>query len=406
MRYYLTMAWRNIWRNKRRSLITIASILFAVFFSILMRGFQLGSYGNMVNNVVQAYTGYIQVFDRNYQADKVIENTILLNDSIVDIIKKTPNVTLELPRLESFALASSGNQTKGVLVIGTDPLKDDELTHLSKKLVKGSYLSAADTAAMVSERLAAYLKVGVGDTLVLISQGYHGAGAAAKYPVKGILHFPSPDLDNKMVYLPLAQAQYFFSARNRVTSISINLANTGKVSATVKELQKNLGTRFDVRPWDKILVELVQQIRSDNAGGLILLGLLYLIIGFGIFGTVQMMTAERRREFGVVVAVGMQKRRLAGILTLEMIIMGLIAIAGGILLSIPVIYAGYVHPLRLSGSMAETIVQYGLEPIMPTAWEAGYFINQTLVAIGIIVAAVILPVFNVTRLRVTKALRS
>ena len=83
MNYYLTMAWRNIWRNKRRSLITISSILFAIFFSIVMRGFQLGSYKNMVDNVVQAYTGYIQVFDRQYQSDKIIENTILMEDNIV-----------------------------------------------------------------------------------------------------------------------------------------------------------------------------------------------------------------------------------------------------------------------------------------------------------------------------------
>ncbi len=404
--FYLTMAWRNIWRNKRRSLITIASILFAVFFSVVMRGFQLGSYQNMVGNVVKAYTGYIQVFDRKYQTDKIIENTILMQDGLLAKIEENPNVSMALSRLESFALASSGNQTKGVLVVGTDAEKDNQLTHLSKKLVEGNYLKNSDNAAMVSERLARYLKVGIGDTLVLISQGYHGAGAAAKYPVAGILRFPSPDLDNKLVYLPLAVAQDFFSARNRVTSISIDLVNSKTLDPTVKSLQKSLGDQYDVRSWDTILVELVQQIESDNAGGLIMLGLLYLIIGFGIFGTVQMMTAERRREFGVVVAVGMQKRRLGGILAVEMLIIAIIGTLGGICLSIPVIWWGHVHPLLLTGSMADSLIQYGLEPIMPTAWEAGYFINQTLVAMLIVLAAVIIPVWNVTRLRVTKALHS
>jgi len=404
--FYLSLAWRNIWRNKRRSLITISSILFAIFFSIVMRGFQLGSYMNMVDNVVQAYTGYIQVFDSQYQSDKIIENTILMNDRIVADIEKTENVTLALPRLESFALASSGNQTKGVLVLGTDPEKDDQLTHLSKRLVQGTFLHPSDSAAMLSERLAKYLKLGVGDTIVLISQGYHGAGAAGKYPVKGILRFPSPDLDNKMVYLPLARAQQFFSAENRVTSISLNLKSSNELAKTVKNLQAGLGNQYDVRSWDTILVELKQQIESDSAGGVIMLGMLYLIIGFGIFGTVQMMTAERRREFGVVVAVGMQKRRLGTILALEMLIMGLIGIAGGILLSIPVVWWGHVHPITLTGQMAQSLISYGLEPIMPMAWEAGYFINQTLVALFIVAAAVILPVWNVTRLRVTKALRT
>lgn len=406
MKYYLSMAWRNIWRNKRRSLITISSILFAIFFSIVMRGFQLGSYTNMVDNVVQAYTGYIQVFDRKYQSDKVIENTILLEDGIVPDIEKTVNITMALPRLESFALASSGNQTKGVLVLGTDPEKDDRLTRLSQRLVQGTYMQKDDSAAMVSERLAKYLKVGIGDTLVLISQGYHGAGAAGKYAVKGILRFPSPDLDNKMVYLTLKQAQQFFSAENRVTSISLNLKNSDNLNQTVKDLQEKLGDRYDVRAWDNILVELKQQIESDSAGGLIMLGMLYLIIGFGIFGTVQMMTAERRREFGVVVAVGMQKRRLGAILALEMLIMGLLGIAGGILLSIPVVWWGYVHPITLTGQMAESLISYGMEPIMPMAWEAGYIVNQSLIALLIVFAAVILPVWNVTKLRVTKALKA
>jgi ABC-type lipoprotein release transport system permease subunit len=403
--FYLTLAWRNIWRNKRRSLITIASILFAVFFSIVMRGFQLGSYKNMVDNVVQAYTGYIQVFDHRYQKDKIIENTILLGDGILAQIESEKNVTIAVPRLESFALASSGNQTKGVLVLGTDPEKDNRLTRLSGRLVEGTFLQGTDSAVMVSERLARFLKIGTGDTLVLISQGYHGAGAAGKYPVKGILRFPSPDLDNKMVYMPLLQAQQFFSAENRVTSISLNLENSKDPGRTVKILQEKLGSDYEVRSWDTILVELKQQIESDNAGGLIMLGLLYLIIGFGVFGTVQMMTAERRREFGMVVAVGMQKRRLGTILAMEMLIMGLLGILGGILLSIPVVWLGYVHPITLTGQMAESLIIYGMEPIMPMAWEAGYFINQTLVALLIVIAAVIFPVLNVTRLRVTRALR-
>jgi ABC-type antimicrobial peptide transport system permease subunit len=108
----------------------------------------------------------------------------------------------------------------------------------------------------------------------------------------------------------------------------------------------------------------------------------------------------------VVIAVGMQKRRLGTILALEMLIMGLLGILGGIALSMPVVWFGYVHPITLTGQMAESLISYGMEPIMPMAWEAGYFINQTLVALVIIVAAVIMPVWNVTRLRVTKALRT
>ncbi len=406
MKYYLKMAWRNIWRNKRRTIITAASIFFAIFFALVMRAFQLGSYGNMVDNVVQAYTGHIQVFDKEYQEDKTIDHSILFENELLSEIEETENIVMAVPRLESFALASSGNQTKGAMIVGTIPDKDDQLTKLKNKLVRGSFLSQGERGLMVSERLAKYLKTDIGDTVVLLSQGYHGIGAADQYEVKGILRFPSPDLDNKTIFMDLGHCQEFYSAPNRVSSISLNVKNDKHLNNTVKVLQKKLGAEYDVRSWEKILTELVQQIESDNAGGLIMLGILYLIVGFGVFGTVQMMTAERKREFGVMVAVGMQKRRLAGILSLEMFFVGLLGIFSGILLSIPVIYYGHVNPIVLTGEMAETIMNYGMEPIMPTAWETSFFFSQTAVVLILVFVAVFFPIWGVTKLKVNKALRA
>ncbi len=406
MKYYLNMAWRNIWRNKRRTLITAASILFALFFALLMRGFQKGSYGNMVDNVVKAYTGHIQVFQKDYQEDKTIDNSIHYKNELITEIENTTNVLMTVPRLESFALASSGNKTKGVMIVGTVPEKDDQLTQLKKKLVKGSYLANDERGLMVSERLAKYLNTDIGDTVVLISQGFHGIGAADQYLVKGILRFPSPDLDNKTIFMDLGYCQEFYSAPNRLSSISLNIENDKHLDNTVSELQAKLGMEYDVRSWKKILTELVQQIESDNAGGLIMLGILYLIVGFGVFGTVQMMTAERKREFGVMVAVGMQKRRLTGILALEMFFVSLIGIISGILLSIPVLYYGHIKPMVLTGDMAETIINYGMEPIMPTAWEASYFFGQTGMVIMLVFVAVFFPILGVSKLKVNKALRA
>ncbi|MCK5820914.1 MAG: ABC transporter permease [Bacteroidales bacterium] len=406
MKYYFKMAWRNIWRNKRRTLITTASIFFAVFFAILMRSIQLGSYGNMVDNVVQAYTGYIQIFDDKYKGDESIENSIKLGPNMLSEIEKDENVTLALPRLESFALASSGNQTKGVMVVGTDPERDDQLTGLSSKIVQGDFLRKGDQGVLVSERLASYLKTSVGDSVILFSQGYHGVSAADLFVVKGILKFPSPDLDNKMIIMDLPLCQEFYSAPNMISSISLDLKEEKKMNQTVKNLQEKLGDQYDVRSWKKILTQLVQQIEGDNAGGLIMLFLLYMIVGFGVFGTVQMMTAERRKEFGVMVAVGMQKQRLGGILALEMIMIGFLGALSGAVLSLPIVYELYIHPITLSGETAETIMSFGMEPIMPTAWEASYFFSQAGVVMIIVSLAVFFPILSVTRLKVSKALRA
>ena len=406
MKYYLKMAWRNIWRNKRRTLITTASIVFAIFFAILMRAIQTGTYQNMIDNVVQAYTGYIQVFHKEYQDDKTINNSILLSDELLDNIEAHENVTLTVPRLESFALASSGNKTKGIMLVGTNLEKEDELTSLSEKLVEGEYLKAGQRGILVSERLARFLKSGIGDTVVLISQGYHGIGAADQYRVQGIIRFPSPDMDNKTIFMDLPNCQEFYSAPDLISSISVNIDNEKHMNKVVKDLQADLGEEYDVKSWDKILTQLVQQIEGDNVGGLVMLVILYMIVGFGVFGTVQMMTAERRKEFGVMVAVGMQKTRLGVVLVVEMIMIGLMGAILGIIITVPIVYNLYVNPIKISGEAAETIAEFGMEPIMPAAWEAGYFINQTGIVLIIVCIAVFFPILAVTKLKVSKALRA
>ncbi len=406
MKYYLKMAWRNIWRNKRRTLITAASILFAVFFAIIMRSIQLGTYKNMIDNVVQAYTGYIQIFDHRFKKDETIEHTMDYSKDLMNNILSDENVSIAVPRLESFALASTGTQTKGVMVVGTDPYQEDLLTRLSKKLVDGTYLKTGDRGILVSERLAHYLKAQSGDTVVLISQGYHGVGAADQYVVQGIIRFPSPDLDNKLIFMDLPLCQEFYSASNKISSISLNLMNDKRMNGTVDQIQKKLGKDYDVRSWKKILTQLVQQIEGDNIGGLIMLAILYMIVGFGVFGTVQMMTAERRKEFGVMIAVGMQKTRLGGIIIMEMVFLGLLGALGGILLSLPIVFSLYKNPITLSGEMAESIAAYGMEPIMPAAWQADYFFSQTGIVLLIVGFAIFFPVLSVTRLEVGKALRA
>src|SRR5665647_1559052 len=112
------MAWRNLWRNKRRTLITVASVFFAVFFALLMRSLQLGSYDNMFRNVIESYTGYLQVQQEDFWDNKTVDNLFLFSPEISQTIEKDQNVITTVPRFESFALASSGTLTKGVLVMG------------------------------------------------------------------------------------------------------------------------------------------------------------------------------------------------------------------------------------------------------------------------------------------------
>ena len=406
MKEYIKLAWRNIWRNKRRTLITAASIFFAIFFALIMRALQLGSYSNMIDNAVKLYSGHIQIHADGYWDNKSINNTLVQDEELMKMLRNNERIRQIVPRLESFALGSSGPQTKGVLVMGVNPVKQDSMSKLSEKLVKGAYFQPGENAAIIGETLSEYLQLGVKDTLVLLGQGYHGATAAGKYTIKGIVKIPKPDLDNKIVYLPLETSQRMYMAYNRLTTLAINLNDHRDLSETVKGLKQTLpDDKYEVKSWREIMPELVQQIQSDNASGWILLAILYLIIAFGVFGTVMMMITERKREFGVMIAVGMHKFKLALIVTVEMIFIGLLGLIAGIIGSMPVILYYHYNPIRLSGEVAESIETFGIEPIMPMAWQADFYINQTLIVAVIVIVSVLYPIYSITRIRAVKAMR-
>lgn len=404
MRTNSKIAWRNLWRNKRRTIITTSSIIFAVFLSLLMRSMQTGSYSKMINDVVEFYTGYIQIHNKDYWENKSINNTFEYSDAIIDKVKSIKNNKLYVPRLESFALASVGEITKGVMLIGTDPEMENKFTKISKRIIKGDFLSKNDNGVLIAEGLADYLKLEINDTIVFLSQGYHGVTAADKFKLKGIIHFPTPDLNNSTVYMTLKNCQYFYSAENRLTSIAIMLDNPKNIVKTTKQLKVLLGDNYEVIPWNKMLIQLVQGIQSDNAGGLFWIGILYLIITFGIFSTIIMGIVERKKEFSVMIAVGTQKAKLVVITIYEIFFMCIMGIFSGIALSLPIIYYYFNNPIRLSGEAAQAMAKWGVEPIFAFSLNPGIFINQGIIVVILTFIASIYPLVMIKKLNVIKAL--
>lgn len=408
MNTYLKLAWRNIWRNKRRTLLTTSSISLAIFLALLMRSLQTGVWESVINNIVQSYTGSIQIHKNGYWEQKEdINNTFVLNDSLAAVLNANDNISLFDPRLESFALASAEELTKGIALVGIIPETEDRFANISKKIVTGKFLTNHDDGILVAEKLASYLKIKVNDTLVMIGQGYHGASAAGKYPVRGIIRFPSPEMDGRMIYMNLPLCQEFFSCENRLTSVSLALKNPDKVDKTISELKNTLNTgQYEVMKWDEMLVEIVQTMKSKNVGSYILLGIFYMIVTFGIFGTVLMMTTERIKEFGVVISIGMQKSRLAVIVAIEMIYIGIIGIIIGMIAATPILYYFHINPIRLSGTMAKTMADYGIAPVMPVSLRPDIYMTHSMIVLILVVLAIIYPIRKILKLNIINALRS
>ncbi len=406
MKEYLKLAWRNIWRNKRRTIITTASVFFALFFALVMRSMQVGVYGHWVNSIVESFSGAIQVHKYGYWREQSIDNTFRYSPAIVDSVQKVDNIKVVIPRLESFALASTGENTKGILVVGIDPEKEKELSNPEKNLVKGDYLLSDDNGILISQRLAEYLKIELNDTVTLLSQGYHGTTAAGIFPVRGIISLPNPELDKRIIFMALPACQYFYDAPDMLTSLVINIKDPELLDETVSSVSARLDdNNYEVMQWKEINKELVQQIESDQSSGFIMLGLLYLIVGFGVLGTLLMMISERRREFSIMISVGMKKIKLGFVLIMEIIILGFIGLFSGIVVSIPVIYFFNQYPIRLTGEFAEIYESYGIEPVMAFSMDKGFFIGQSVIVLVIYLLAILYPVYSTIKLDEVKARR-
>ncbi len=406
MKTNIKLAWRNLWRNRRRTIIAISSIVFSVLLASWMRSMQEGSYDKMIENSVKFYSGYLQVQDTAYWDERTLDNSFKAPDTLKQEISKLQDVTLVVDRMESFALAANHLKSKPAMVMGIEPEAEDQITKISQKVNKGRFLKQGDRGAILGEGLARYLGLNVGDTLVMISQGYHGISASGLFEIVGLLSHPNQEFNNRMVYLDIQTARDFYSAYGLSTSLVVMTHNHYEVKHIQKEIENILPPGNRVMTWTDMQPDLEQLIESDRGSGMIMLGILYMVIAFGMFSVVLMMVKERSREFGVVHAVGMQKTKLAVVVFFETIFIGLIGCAVGLIISYTFCLYFYYNPIAMSGEMATAYEQYGMEPYLFFSLKASLFYSQMILVFLLSVFISIFPMWNIYRLKITKAMRA
>jgi len=403
---YLSLSWRNLWRNKKRTVIASASIFFAVLLAVLMRSGQHGSYAYMIHSSAKLFTGYLQVQGKGYWENRSLDKSISLSAAQIDSLADLPHITSVTPRLEAFALISHKANTKVAEVIGIDPAAEDSMTGLRSRIAAGEYLTRNAGGLLIGQGLAEVLNTGVGDSLVLYGQGYHGQIAAARLPVTGILKLPFPSMNNSLVYLSLSNAQNVFSAYGQITSLAIMVDNINHLTAVENSITARLKNKYTIMTWDEMMPDLVQNIELDNASGIIMLIILYIVIAFGVFGTVMMMTSERLKEFGILISVGMKKIKLIWVTTIETIFISFLGVVFGFLGSIPLIYYLHYNPIYFTGEAAKAYETLGIEPIMNFSTDPGIFFSQSLVVLIIALTTALYPLLFVSRLKPAKAIHS
>ena len=405
----IKMAWRNIWRNSRRSVLTILAIVFATMLLVFMLSFQFGSYDTMINTAVKIHTGHVQVQAEGYR-DKMDIRLVVPNPGAVDdVIKDIPGIEAYTSRANAFSLVSSSDRTYGVLLTGIDPEREAKVSTLKKLVQRGEYLAQEDTdMALVGELLARNLKVDIGDELVALGQGRDGSVAASVLKVKGIFSSGEDKFDRNSVQMPLGYFQDVFSMRGAVHEMVV----LGRSLEDVKKIKKELGAgvrsidndgNLVVLDWAELMPGIVQSIKLDLVSGLIMYVILIVVVAFSILNTFLMAIFERTREFGVLMAIGMTPGRLMKSLFLESATITLIGIILGIISGGMITWYYQVHGILISGA-SELLSQYGLpERMYPQLSVLSVSIGAGIVLIITILTA-IYPVLKVRRLRPVEAM--
>lgn len=402
----LKLAWRNIWRNKGRSVITIAAVMFCVIFAVVLRSFQVGVWENMIHEIVGNNFGYLQIHEDGFWADQSLDRTMDLGAVNSEELLAVDGVDRLIPRMESFSLLYHGSNTKGSLVMGIDPAVELPGLQLDDILLEGRSFSRDDSVIVVSEGLAKYFNVGLGDTLLFMGQGYHGATAYGAFPIGGIARMTNPELNKQLVLMPLEKAQYMYNCSDRATTLVVAVDKDSNYEAVGAALKSSGAEGLEILEWKELFPEIIQTIEVDMAGGRIFVTILYFIISFVLLGTVIMMVAERQREFGILVSIGMKKTKLAFVTLLENIMLIMGGAIVGMAVVKPVQFYFKYNPIDLSGQMKEAIEQYNFEPKLYTTTSFIINLNHGTIIFIIGVLVSLYAVVKIMKLNPIESMRS
>ena len=386
----LRMAWRNLWRHWRRTWLTVGAMIFSNGLLIFAMSLQCGSYDMMIDNSLQAFSGHLQLQHPRYLDEPKMRYAV---DDVVELaghLRHQLGLDSISARATGFALASSNERSYGLQIIGVDPAHEPLVSTLPGLVKQGRYLGPGEPGEIViGAVLARNLKVGLGDELTFIGSGFDDSFAAGIVTVVGIFESGVADLDRAVAQVDLAYFQDVFAMQDRGHSLTVRARHIDDVES----LQRQIGELLDadkslsLRHWDELQPGLRQAIQADMASNSFMYIVLIVLVAFSVLNTQLMSVLERTREFGTMMALGLQPARLARLVMLETALMtalGLVlGIAVGLAINLYMSRVGFSYP-----GMDEVALKFNLpERIYPAFTILSMTLGPAAVAIGSLLAA-------------------
>ncbi len=401
------LAWRNVWRNKRRSFLTFLTIMAGCAMILFMRSLQNGGYEQMIEDSVAYRSGHIQIHEKGYWQTKTLEYAFKDDVKLTNSIRKIKGVKELSRRISGGALITKGDSSKGAEILGIEPSAEKRIITLHNYILPGGeYIEDHDAGKIVmGSALAKSMGVNTGGSISIVSQGFDGSIAAGTFTVKGLFKCPNREYNRSLILMPFDNASEFFTMMGHVSSYVVRVRDIIDSAEVRKSIDDIAGDELEVLSWEKLIPEIIQMIAMDRASSHIFVFILYVIVAFGILNTIQMSVFERTRELGIMLAIGTGPRRIFSMVMAESFIITLIGILAGLLTGWALSYYFTIYPMDFSKYQAE-MEMYGVSTLIYYAKIRMFdFARASVIVFILSLIFTIFPARRASNLRPVKAIR-
>ena len=336
MQLYLKLAWRNIWRHRRRTIIIVLAMGLSLALMMMYDGLIDGFNNAIAGNAVRVLGGNIQVHASGYR-EKVDSNPLLplADDStIVQAALAQPDVIAAGRRIQTGGLISNREGAYPLNVIGIEPEAESKVSLIAEHITDGRYVEATDEdSVLIGMGLAKALSIKVGDRITVVASDIHKQNRQRTMTVIGIYDIGIPSMEKGAAYISLAEAQSLINLNGQSTEVQITLKKVGTEAAVVSALSAVL-PGYEVESWDKNYPDLANAVNTKSAVMDIFSVIIVMIAGIGILNLLLMAIYERTREIGLLGAMGLKPRQIAAIFILEGTLIGVVGVVVGILIGL------------------------------------------------------------------------
>jgi ABC-type lipoprotein release transport system permease subunit len=412
----LQLAWRNLWRNRRRTFITMAAIAFGYAMLLFVACLMAGLRWQMIQNGTCLVMSQIQIHAPGYYPNRSLQKTLGGRkgtdvSALLAAVSADRRVSAVAPRVYGYALLSAAHRSAGVELMGVVPDQEPKITTLNTQIAKGTYLTTrVPKGVVIGDKLASTIGIELNSEIVLLTQAADGSMGNDVYTVVGILHTGLDAVDRGLVLMSLSSLQDLLHlAPARIHEVGIKLNHITAASSVAAALEVRLGKSLPVRvmAWPELAPELANYVQFNHGVTVVLFFIFFLVAVIGVMNTMLMAVYERTREFGMLMAVGMRPAQVIGLILTEAAGLGVASLVVGATLGVPLLWYLQVHGLDLGGATGGVVSVAGV--VVGHLWYGRQdYPAYSQAALGLAATALVsalYPAWRAAQLRPTEAMR-